>query len=265
MKHPHALIAEDEPLLAQHLQQLLTQTWPELEIIATVNNGLAAVEQALTLQPDLLFLDVRMPEQSGLDAALELADSWPEAHALPALVMVTAYEQYALQAFEACAMDYLLKPVQRARLERTVARLQEWWAQRQGATTSEPLHQLAQLQEQLRSLQSNGVPALQILQASVGNQIQMVPVNDVVYFEAADKYVRVLTAEQEFLLRTPLKELLPQLDAKEFWQVHRGTVVRASSIASARRDEAGRLWLELRQRPEKLAVSRLYATRFKAM
>lgn len=272
---PRALIAEDEPLLAEDLRQALARAWPELQIAAMVGDGLSAARQALALQPDVLFFDIRMPGQSGLEAAAELADAWPEAQPFPILVFVTAYDQYAMDAFEAQAVDYLLKPVQPERLARSVQRLRELLAQRTVAPAGAAL---AQALEQLRHLAGATAPAaaatatatateppLQMIQAGVGTQIQMVPVHDVVYFEAADKYVRVLTASHEYLVRTPLKELLPRLDSEEFWQVHRGTVVRAAAIANAQRDEAGRLWLQLRERGEKLAVSRLYAQRFKAM
>jgi DNA-binding LytR/AlgR family response regulator len=262
------LIAEDEPLLAAALQHELARAWPALHIAATVADGLAAAREALRLQPDVLFFDIRMPGQSGLEAAVELADAWDTtARPFPALVFVTAYDQYAVQAFEAQAVDYLLKPVQPERLARSVQRLRELLAQRTAAPAGAAL---AQALEQLRHLAGATAPAgteppLQMIQAGVGTQIQMVPVQDIVYFEAADKYVRVLTAAREYLVRTPLKELLPRLDPEVFWQVHRGTVVRSSAIASAQRDEAGRLWLQLRERPERLAVSRLYAQRFKAM
>ncbi|MBV8247696.1 MAG: response regulator transcription factor [Comamonas sp.] len=264
---PRALIAEDEPLLAQALQQLLGRLWPQLQLQAVVADGISAAQQALELLPDVLFLDIRMPGQSGLEAAAEIADAWPDDRPLPAIVFVTAYDQYALAAFEASAMDYVLKPVQAARLAQTVQRLQQQWQQRQqtqaaGGPPQAQLEQLLRLQQQL---QASASAPLQIVQASMGNQIHMVRVQDIVYLEAADKYLRVLTARQEYLLRTPLRELLPQLDAQQFWQIHRGTVVRVDAIASVQRDEAARLWLALRSRPEKLAVSRLYATRFKAM
>ncbi|WP_280189350.1 LytR/AlgR family response regulator transcription factor [Delftia sp. PS-11] len=264
---PRALIAEDEPLLAEDLRQALARAWPELQIAAMVGDGLAASRQALALQPDVLFFDIRMPGQSGLEAAAELADAWPEQQPFPILVFVTAYDQYAMAAFEAQAVDYLLKPVQPERLARSVQRLRELLERRMAAPAGDPL---AQALEQLRRLAGATAPAaseppLQMIQAGVGTQIQMVPVQEIVYFEAADKYVRVLTSAHEYLVRTPLKELLPRLDGEAFWQVHRGTVVRAQAIASAQRDEAGRLWLQLRERPEKLAVSRLYAQRFKAM
>ena len=268
MTAPRALIAEDEPLLAAALQQALAQAWPELQVQATVGDGLSAVRQALALRPEVLFFDIRMPGQSGLDAAAELADAWPADRPFPALVFVTAYDQYAVQAFEAQAVDYLLKPVQAARLQKTVQKLQlALTSQASAAINLEAT--LAQLRN-LMAAPGLAAPAppsapLTVIQASSGNQIHLVPVAEVLYFEAADKYVRVLTAGREYLIRTPLKELAAQLDASEFWQVHRGTLVRASAIASVTRDEAGRLHLALRQRPETLAVSRLYAHLFKAM
>jgi DNA-binding LytR/AlgR family response regulator len=274
-----ALIAEDEPLLAQALQAELARAWPELRILRTVGDGLSAVDAALELQPDILFFDIRMPGLNGLEAAAELADQWPTERGgantpprpFPALVLVTAYDQYAVQAFEAQALDYLLKPVQAQRLQKTVLKLQQALASR-----SQPGLHLEATLTQLRSLLAQptaanalspmpSLPPLQVLQASVGNHIHMVPLADVVYLEAADKYVRVLTTDHEYLLRTPLKDLLPQLDAAVFWQVHRGTVVRAGSIDTVTRDDAGRLSLSLHHRSEKLAVSRLYAHRFKAM
>jgi len=268
-----ALIAEDEPLLAQALAAELARAWPALRVLATVGDGASAVTQALALKPDVLFFDIRMPGQTGLEAAVELADEWPEGDNFPALVFVTAYDQYAVQAFEAQAVDYVLKPVQAARLQKTVAKLQQALAQRaqgaEGATGSNPLEATL---DQLRHLLAGtgGAPAaaqppLKVIQASVGTAIRMVPVDEVSYFEAADKYVRVLTADHEYLIRTPLKELLPQLDAQAFWQVHRGTVVRAAAIDSVTRDEAGKLHLALKGRGEKLPVSRLYAHLFRAM
>ncbi|APW43588.1 LytR/AlgR family response regulator transcription factor [Rhodoferax saidenbachensis] len=272
---PSALIAEDEPLLAAALQAELARAWPELRIAATVGDGASAVQQALALQPEVLFFDIRMPGMTGLEAAAALADQWPtEERPFPALVFVTAYDQYAVQAFEAQAMDYLLKPVQPARLAKTVAKLQLALAQPAQAAINLEANFEATL-GQLRGLLARGLdggalagPAaapLQHIQANVGTSIRMVPLAEVVYLEAADKYVRVLTAAHEYLIRTPLKELLPQLDAQTFWQIHRGTVVHSACIHSVERDEAGKLSLKLRGRPETLPVSRLYAHRFKAM
>ena len=266
MTAPRALIAEDEPLLAAALEQELARAWPELAIAARVGDGLSAVRQALALLPDILLLDIRMPGCSGLEAALELADAWPQGQPLPALVFVTAYDQYAVQAFEAQAVDYLLKPVQPERLRKTVDRLRQALAQRGTAWAQEQtLAQLRQLAQAPGLDRPPTAAPLTLLQASRGNQIHMVALAEVLYFEAADKYLRVLTARQEYLIRTPLRELVAQLDPAVFWQVHRGTLVRATAIASAERDEAGRLYLHLRDRPERLAVSRLYAPLFKAM
>ncbi len=266
MTAPRALIAEDEPLLAAALEQELARAWPELAIAVRVGDGLSAVRQALALLPDILFLDIRMPGCSGLEAALELADAWPQGQPLPALVFVTAYDQYAVQAFEAQAVDYLLKPVQPERLRKTVDRLRQALAQRGTAWAQEQtLAQLRQLAQAPGLDRPPTAAPLTLLQASRGNQIHMVALAEVLYFEAADKYLRVLTARQEYLIRTPLRELVAQLDPAVFWQVHRGTLVRATAIASAERDEACRLYLRLRDRPERLAVSRLYAPLCKAM
>jgi DNA-binding LytR/AlgR family response regulator len=275
-----AVIAEDEPLLAQALRAELAKAWPELEVLATVGDGASAVKKALELRPDVLFFDIRMPRMSGLEAAAELADSWPPEDAgdlpFPSLVFVTAYDQYAVQAFEAQAADYVLKPVQPERLQKTVARVQQTLATRNPAAASQALDDtVAQLRALLGGMNVGGsnalqvtaapVAPLQVIQASVGSSIRMVPLTDVIYFEAADKYVRVLTAGHEYLIRTPLKDLLPQLDANVFWQIHRGTVVRASAIDAVHRDEAGKLSLSLRGHVDKLSVSRLYAHLFRAM
>jgi DNA-binding LytR/AlgR family response regulator len=276
---PRALIAEDEPLLAAALQQELAQAWPALRIAATVGDGLSAVQRALALQPDVLFFDIRMPGQSGLDAAAELADAWPVDKPFPALVFVTAYDQYAVQAFEAQAVDYLLKPVQGPRLQKTVQKLQLALSSQPSAAINLEANLEATIAQLRHLLAAPGVasatpaaaapPAgtapLTLIQASSGSQILMVPVAEVLYFEAADKYVRVLTATREFLIRTPLKDLTAQLDPQVFWQVHRSTLVRAGSITTVTRDEAGKLHLEVAGRPEKLPVSRLYAHLFKAM
>jgi DNA-binding LytR/AlgR family response regulator len=265
---PTALIAEDEPLLAAALKAELAQVWPDLQVLALVGDGASAVTQALQLRPDVLFFDIRMPALSGLEAAAELADAWNTDAArgkpFPALVFVTAYDQYAMAAFEAQAMDYLLKPVQTARLQKTVAKLQLALANRaQAAMNFETT--LAQLRGLMGSSAPSLAAPLKIIQASVGNAIRMLQVADVVYFEAADKYVRVLSSEREYLIRTPLKELLPQLDTGMFWQIHRGTVVNSTCIETVTRDEAGKLSVSLRGRPEKLPVSRLYVHLFKAM
>ena len=269
---PTALIAEDEPLLAQALQAELAKVWPELAIVATVGDGASAVRQALALKPQVLFFDIRMPGLSGLEAAAELVEVWEEKWqnaAFPALVFVTAYDQYAVQAFEAQAVDYLLKPLQTTRLEKTVSKLKLASVNHDFLATNN-VAKFDQTVTQLRHLLETGntrveAPSfLRVVQASVGNSIRMVPMEEVLYFEAADKYIRVI-ADKEYLIRTPLKELLPQLDPQVFWQIHRGTVVRATAIDTVSRDETGKLSLTLRGCKEKIAVSRLYSYLFKAM
>jgi DNA-binding LytR/AlgR family response regulator len=271
MKAPRALIAEDEPLLAEGLQADLAASWPALQVVARVGDGLTAARQALALRPDVCFLDIRMPGATGLEAAQALAEDWPEeagAPPFPLLVFVTAYDDYALQAFEAQAMDYLVKPVDQLRLAACVGRLQARLAE-QRAPATQPQDGLHGAVEQLRALLGTAAaapaPRLAVIQAQVGNLVHLVPVADVLYFEAADKYVRVITAEREHLIRASLRELLPQLDPDAFWQVHRGTVVQARAIATARREESGKVTLTLRGRSETLTASRLYAHRFKGM
>jgi DNA-binding LytR/AlgR family response regulator len=265
---PCALIAEDEPLLALALHNELVQLWPELRIVASVCDGLQAVQSALTLQPDFLFFDIRMPGLDGLQAAAELADTWPEAQQFPILVFVTAHDEYALKAFEVQAVDYVLKPVRSDRLAQTVTRLQQQWMRRQ----VQPAADWDLVLKQLRGLlhPPTTAPATQspltMLQASHGSQLRMVPVDDVLWFEAEDKYVRVFTYDGgEALLRTPLKEMLQRLDPAEFWQIHRGTVVRASAIEVVTRDAMGKLSLRLKGQAASLGVSRLFAHQFKAM
>jgi DNA-binding LytR/AlgR family response regulator len=264
MTPPTALIAEDEPLLAAGLRADLARLWPELQVVAMAGDGQQAVEQALALTPTLCFLDIRMPGLSGLEAARALAEDWPEGPHFPLLVFVTAYDQYALQAFDAQAVDYLLKPVDSARLAACVQRLQRALATRQGAA-QELQASMAQLRALLGAAEPPAVPRLQVIQAQVGSTVHLVPVSEVIYFEAADKYLRVVTAKREHLIRMSLRELLPQLDPQVFWQVHRGTVVQARCIASARRDESGKAFLSLKGRSEILSASRLYAHLFKGM
>ncbi len=265
---PTAVIAEDEPLLAATLESALAQVWPDLKIVATVGDGRSAVTQALRHKPEVLFFDIRMPGMTGLEAAAELADAWntdaQSGTPFPALVFITAYDQYAIAAFEAQAIDYLLKPVQLDRLQKTVARVQLALANSAHAAINFEAT-LGQLRALLAGSPASAASPLKVIQASVGSSIRMVPVQDVVYFEAADKYVRVLTASHEYLIRTPLKDLLPQLDTEVFWQIHRASVVNSASIDAVLRDEAGRLSVSLRGRPEKLPVSRLYVHLFKAM
>lgn len=255
-----AIIAEDEPILAATLAHALKRLWPELAIAATCPHGVAAVEQTLALRPDVLFLDIKMPGKTGLEAAEELAELWEGDKPFPQIVFVTAYDEYAVDAFEREAADYVLKPITDARLARTVERLKSRLA------VKAPGGGLEELLGQMRTLmQAPRQERLSVIRAAVGNQVKMIPVGDVVYFEALDKYVNVVTQDSEALIRTSLKELLPQLDDKVFWQVHRGTIVNSTCVLSAVKDEAGKLSLNLRGRSDKVRVSPLYAHLFRQM
>lgn len=244
-----ALIADDEPHLAHDLQRRLGVLWPELEIVAVVHDGLVAERVLREGSPDIAFLDIRMPGQSGLDAARAAA---PDCR----VVFVTAYDDHAVQAFEQAAVDYLLKPVPEERLARCVERLR----QRSGDA---PERLLARLQ-QLLAAPARPEP-LRWLRIQVGQNVRMVAVEEVCYFQSADKYTAVLTRDAELLLRTPLKELVTQLDPEQFWQVHRGTLVNMRQVVSAHHGLMGKVSLELRDRPERLAVSRSYAHLFRQM
>jgi DNA-binding LytR/AlgR family response regulator len=262
-----ALIAEDEAILAQTLTQSLQRLWPELKIVSTVDNGISAVNDTLAKRPDIVFFDIKMPGKTGLDAAHELADEWPADAPFPLIVFVTAYDQYALEAFEHAAADYVLKPVNDARLSKTVERLQERIAHNraQGQANNGELERVV---AQLRTLApAQNIPAerLTMIRAAVGNQIRLIPVDDVIYFEATDKYINVVHAGGEALIRTSLRDLVPQLDSAHFWQVHRGYVVNIKHIDAALRDDAGKLSIKLRGRDEMLPVSRVFAHLFKQM
>ncbi|MDN2679541.1 LytTR family DNA-binding domain-containing protein [Janthinobacterium sp. SUN033] len=284
---PRALIAEDEPILAAALAHALQRLWPELDIVATCPNGVEALQQGLALQPDILFLDIKMPGKTGLEAAEELAEQWPDGVPFPHIVFVTAYDEYALAAFEHAAADYVLKPVNDARLGKTVERLQQRLRDSAGGNgtataTASPTPatapaataasaaesasdgNMARLLSQLQAMLPPA-PRLQMIRAAVGNSVRMIALADVVYFEALDKYINVVCQDSEALIRTSLKELLPQLDPQQFWQIHRGTIVNASAIATAVRDDAGKLSLTLRQHPAQLRVSPLYAHLFRQM
>jgi len=247
-----ALIADDEPLLALSLKSALGEAWPELEIAAVVPNGLEAVQAAERLRPDVAFLDIQMPGMTGLEAAAEIADRM--ADAAPAIVFVTAYDEYAAKAFEVAAVDYVLKPVAVARLSSTVARLK---------TKQRGLEELARQLRALGSLAPKGETLRQV-RAGAGNAVKIIPIDEVCYFQAADKYTTVVTAGGEDLIRTPLKELAAQLP-DTFQQVHRGAIVNLKEVAAAVREESGGISLRLHNRKETLAVSRVYAELFRAM
>jgi DNA-binding LytR/AlgR family response regulator len=244
-----AIIADDEQHLACDLQRRLSLLWPELQIAAVVHDGIAAASALHEIKPDIAFLDIRMPGLSGLEAAHSASPNCR-------VVFVTAYDDHAVQAFEQAAADYLLKPVSDERLAKCVARLKE-------KTAATPDDLLARLQ-QLLATPSKPEP-LRWLRAQTGQTVRIVSIDEVCYFQSADKYTTLLTRDAELLLRTPLKNLITQLDPVGFWQVHRGTVVNAQQIICAHCDLIGRIRLTLRDRPEKIPVSKSYAHLFRQM
>jgi len=257
---PTALIADDEAPMRDQLRARLHEAWPELRIVAEAANGADAVALSLEHKPDIAFLDIRMPGVGGIDAARQM---YERCH----IVFATAYDQYAVEAFEQGAIDYLLKPVTLARLDTTVARLRrrlEHTPQDIGAQ----LARLAQLGDQL--LVQNGAAVarpdyLRWIQAQAGNSLRMVSTREVLFFQSDDKYTRVQTATGQHLIRKTLKELEEELDPDEFWRIHRSTLVRVDAIAEVRRDLRGRQMLSLRGYPEELEVSRNHGALFQQM
>jgi DNA-binding LytR/AlgR family response regulator len=259
---PTALIADDEPLLREALARQLAEAWPELDVVAQARNGREAVEQFEALQPDVCFLDVHMPGLSGVEAAHRIGR---RAH----LVFVTAYDHYAVQAFAQGALDYLIKPVEQARLAETVERLKERLQEAQPARNTEAL--LQQLAAQIAELQSGAKPErLRWIRAQVGQTVRLVPVDDVDYLRADTKYTRVAWRDEsgqprEALVRTALKDLLAQLDPALFAQVHRSVVVNLQSISHVSRGESETADIHLKGRKEVLPVSRSYLHLFRQM
>ncbi|WMJ67667.1 LytTR family DNA-binding domain-containing protein [Stenotrophomonas sp. 24(2023)] len=252
-----ALIAEDEDLLRQSLVEQLGRLWPELRLVAECEDGASALEQLAEKQPDIAFLDIRMPGVTGI----EVARSLPQISPRTQVVFVTAYDQYAIDAFEQGAMDYLLKPVSDERLlatrERILARLPS--ARQDDAVLEHLLQRLG------AAPQAAGRPPLAWITASNGRDTQLIMLEDVIYFRADNKYTTVVTAEGESLLRTPLKELLDVLDGQQFRQIHRSTIVNMKSVAAVSRDDAGRGVLRLKHRSETLLVSQPFMTLFRGM
>jgi DNA-binding LytR/AlgR family response regulator len=246
---PSALIAEDEPLLRAQLRARLCDAWPDLVEIIEAENG----EQALALvqerAPDVVFLDIRMPRRSGLDVARALAG---RCH----VVFVTAYDEYAIAAFDEGAVDYVLKPATGERMAKVVARVK--------ASLALPTADLAALLQRLAERDEAAAP-LKWIRASLGNVMQMIAVADVVYFRAEDKYTKVVTRDCEALIRTPIKDLYDDLDQEAFWQIHRATIVNLNAIARVERDFRDQPVITLKSRPERLTVSRTFAHRFKTM
>jgi DNA-binding LytR/AlgR family response regulator len=282
MNTPHrtarALIADDERLMREQLRARLAEVWPELEIVAEAKNGLEAVELTRAHRPDLVFLDIRMPGMTGVEAARAIAqlpvdegddgddgDGWAGCE----IVFITAYDQYAIEAFEQGVVDYVLKPAERERLLVTVERIRKRLAQRAGAAGAPndppPVAMQQLLQKLAARMDPAKAPQLRWIQATVGQNIQMIAVDEVLFFISDEKYTRVQTATIEALIRKPIKELVEELDAEVFWQIHRSTLVNTKFIAGVGRDLRGRQLVAVKGHPEKLEVSRSFTGLFKGM
>jgi len=257
---PRAIIADDERLMREQLRSRLAEVWPELQIVAEARNGEEAVAAVAEHSPDLAFLDIRMPGMTGIEAARAIG-------AACHVVFITAYNEYAVDAFEQGAVDYVLKPAERERLEITVARLKK----RLGQRPQDLADLLTRIEARLQGEGSSAAPAaagggpLQWIQASVGQQLRLIPVADILFFTSDEKYTRVQTEGFEALIRKPIKELVEELDPRKFWQIHRSTIVNADAIAAVTRDFRGRQLVQVKGRTDKLEVSRNYTHLFKQM
>jgi len=283
-----AVLADDERLMRDQLRARLAEVWPELRIVAEAKNGLEAVQLVQEHRPDVVFLDIRMPGLTGVEAARQIVQlpprEEPGAHEghdghdgdskgdddfelPPEIVFITAYDQYAVEAFEQGVADYVLKPAERDRLQLTVDRIRQRLAARQGTGEAPAGPPLQQLLHQLAAKMNPGGPPqyLKWIQATVGQAIQMIPVEDVLFFVSDEKYTRVQTAQVEALIRKPIKELVDEVDPHLFWQIHRSTLVNVKAIAGVTRDFRGRQIVAVRGHPEKLEVSRSYTGLFKGM
>jgi DNA-binding LytR/AlgR family response regulator len=252
-----ALIVDDEAPMRDQLRSRLAEVWPELKIVDEAANGIEAITLAHEHHPDIIFLDIRMPGQNGIDCARQL---YKHAH----IVFVTAYDQYAIEAFEQGAMDYLLKPVTVERLAMTRERLER-------RVASPPVEIGTQLAELTRLLRDGGTDQprkpsyLKWIQAQVGNSLRMISTREILFFQSDEKYTRVQTANAELLIRKTLKELSDELDPDEFWRIHRSTLVRVDAIAEVTRDARGRQMLSVRGFPHPLEVSRGHSHLFQQM
>ncbi len=290
-----AVLADDERLMRDQLRARLAEVWPELQIVAEAKNGLEAVQLVDRHRPDLVFLDIRMPGLTGVDAARQIAQLPPRSEGssnpgedtghggdsdgdegerdelLPEIVFITAYDQYAVEAFEQGVADYVLKPAERERLQLTVDRIRKRLAARRSGTSAAAdapaSPNLQQLLHQLSARLQPGGKAqyLQWIQATVGSAIQMIPVDEVLFFISDEKYTRVQTTQVEALIRKPIKELVDEIDPQLFWQIHRSTLVAVKAISGVTRDFRGRQIVSVRGHPEKLEVSRSYTGLFKGM
>lgn len=251
---PTAIIADDERLMRDQLRSRLEQVWPELDILGEAKNGEEAVQLVETHQPDFAFLDIRMPAKTGLEAARDIGT---KTH----IVFITAYDQYAVEAFDQGAVDYVLKPADPERLGKTVERLK---ARLQSASEPQDMsNMLAQLAKQLGIAPKPNY--LQWIQASIGQELRLIPVEDILFFQSDEKYTRVQTATFEALIRKPVRDLAEELDPQLFWQIHRSTLVNSKAISGVVRDMRGRHLVQIKGLNEKLEVSRSFVHLFKQM
>ena len=263
-----AVLAEDETVLRLFLKKKLEKLWPELSVVGEAEHGLAAVELITALKPTVAFLDIRMPELTGLEVASKIAGESPDTH----IVFVTAYHEYAVAAFDRGAVDYVLKPIQEDRLITTIERLKERIdsADQDAPSLPENLSQLiATLKREMRGAgaAAGAAPAeyMRWIKASLGASLKLIDVKDVLFFNSDEKYTRVVTATDEALIRKPLRELLDELDANVFWQIHRGTIVNVNAIAGVTRDFRGDATVKIKDHKEQLKVSRPFSHLFKQM
>ncbi|MBD8565155.1 response regulator transcription factor [Oxalobacteraceae sp. CFBP 8763] len=252
---PTAIIADDERLMRDQLRMRLQDAWPELQIIGEAKNGDEAVQLVGELKPDLTFLDIRMPGKTGMEAARDIGDK-------SLVVFVTAYDQYAVEAFERGAIDYVLKPTEPDRLRVTVDRLKERLERPPANVNDSVSAMLSQLAEKIASPKPKH---LQWIQASIGQDLRMIPVEDILFFRSDEKYTSVQTSGFEALIRKPVRDLADELDPSLFWQIHRATLVNVNAIEGVTRDIRGRHLVMVKGRPEKLEVSRSFLHLFKQM
>jgi DNA-binding LytR/AlgR family response regulator len=275
--HVTALIADDEPLLARALHRALTSAWPELDIVAIVHDGATAIESALALQPQVMFLDIQMPNANGLEVAAGVADDWASDAATPLLVYVTAFDQYAIAAFEHAAVDYVLKPINTDRIAAMVKRVKNRLEQVAAMSVSSSDAARAVMQAQSidgarQAIDSNSLTSevshkekITVLRIADRNNVRMVALRDVIAIEANDKYASVITENGEGLVRLSLRELIARIDGVAFTQIHRGALVASDRIEMAQKDEAGHYWLHLKGCKRPFKVSRAFSHLFKPM
>jgi DNA-binding LytR/AlgR family response regulator len=257
MQPTTAIIAEDEPILRAQLKAKLARMWPELTIVADVGDGEAALEAIDEHRPQLAFLDIQMPEMTGVEVAKSLAaNRGMRCH----VVFVTAFDQYAVEAFDTNAVDYVLKPYADERLQAAVDRLKE-----RLSLQPAPAQDLDALVAQLSARIKPDTQRLNWIKASVGNQLRLISVDDVLFFQSDEKYTLVATRELDALIRTPIRDLLDSLDGNTFWQIHRSIIVNARVIESVSRDFRGQASVKIKGRPENLTVSRPFSHLFKQM